>query len=116
MTFVLILYSFHLNYHERRLIESWIRAVLVWVCIAYCSLEVLSIFSAVRFMTLAVFWGVTDAVLFSYILFHGKRNLNIGKDLILYIIRFLYENAVWVVLGAGLIFWRCGQLPIIGIL
>ena len=31
MTFVLILYSFYLNYHERRLIESWIRAVLVYV-------------------------------------------------------------------------------------
>lgn len=111
MLFVLILYSFYLNYHERRLIESWIRAVLVWVCIAYWSLEVFSIFSFVRYSTLTVFWGVADAILLGYILFHGKRNLNIGKDFILHIIRTLYKNVIWVILGAGLVFLAVRTTP-----
>lgn len=111
MAFILLLYSFYLKYHERRLIESWIRAVLAWVCIAYCALEILSAFSFIRFAALAAFWGVVDAVLLSYLLFHGKRNLGMGKDFILHIIRILYKNAIWVILAVSLFFLAVRTTP-----
>lgn len=115
MSFILLVYCFYLNHYKDRLIESWARAALMWVGIAYFSLEFLSILSMVNFRSLIILWGGQDLVLLAWILVHRKRENKKGtsleKDFLIRLASILYRNLIWVFLSAGLIYLAIRTVP-----
>ncbi|MCM1146197.1 MAG: glycosyltransferase family 39 protein [Clostridium sp.] len=115
MSFILLLYCFYLEHHENRLIESWTRAILVWVGMAYFSLELLSIFSLVTLWTLIAFWGLLDLALLVWILIRRKKgstkSIKLEKEFLIRIAGILYKNLIWILLAVGLIHLAVRTVP-----
>lgn len=102
MAFILSLYFFYMRHRENSLIEAWIKATLMWVGLAFVSLEVLSLFSSVRFSTLAIFWGVIDCLLLIFILYVEKSSFRDLKSFVRCLTDHLRSNMVWYILGGGI--------------
>ncbi|HJA93704.1 MAG TPA: hypothetical protein H9717_11435 [Candidatus Eisenbergiella merdipullorum] len=78
LLFFLVIY---LN-HRGKLIEAWIKAVIIWTMIAFVSLEILSLFSAVTFSALVMLWAGVDlvsAIRLIWLLGKRKAGRGIGR-------------------------------------
>ena len=81
-----------------KIIEAWIKAVVFQVLIIYVSLEILSIFSAVTFTSLAFLW-VTIDFLFVMMLFRKRDS---WKGTWHSLISISKRNKIWIFLSVGL--------------
>lgn len=67
MTFVLLFFVCYMYGTQKKLIESWIEAAIIWVGLAYFSLECLSLCSAITFLSLFIFWLLMSLIMIMYI-------------------------------------------------
>lgn len=90
-----------------KMIEAWTKAVIIWMLVAYFSLEILSVFSAVTFLALACLWGVLDLSL-AIALFKKKTELNVFFHSVVGVLR---RNKIWFALSLGLIILSIWTVP-----
>ena len=88
-------------------VECWIRAVIVWILVAFFSLEILSIWSLITLPALLTVWVTLDALVLVIIVHKLRRNgvfgvLGLWKGL--FSRRNLRKPEIWLsVLGGGIL-------------
>lgn len=74
ITFLLLVLLFRMADSQKKWIEAWMKSVIVWVALAFYSLEILSLFTLVTKNSLMIFWGCLSVLLMGMIiLLHKKR-------------------------------------------
>ena len=84
ITFLLLVLLFRVVDLKKKWIEAWMKSVIVWVALAFYSLEILSLFTLVTKNSLMIFWGCLSVLLMGMIiLLHKKRrrDFNIAGEL-----------------------------------
>lgn len=106
---VLFFFVIYLN-QKGKLIEAWLKAIMIWTMIIYVSLEVLSLFSAVTFPALVALWVGVDLILgISLVWLIGKKKAGRGIGHIL--AGLVRKNIIWFVLAFGLIILSIWTVP-----
>lgn len=59
----LLMFLFFARKSGRRLLDVWIKAMMLWISIVYISLEILTVFSCVNYAALLVVWIGVDIIL-----------------------------------------------------
>ena len=106
---LLLFLVIYLNKREK-MIEAWIKAIIIWTMIAYVSLEILSLFSAVTFGALFILWGGTDLAL-AICLFWLIGKKKAGKGIGHICVNTIRKNKIWFVLALGLIILSIWTVP-----
>ncbi len=109
MTFVLLFFVCYMYGTQKKLIESWIEAAIIWVGLAYFSLECLSLCSAITFLSLFIFWLLMSLIMIMYIWKKGWGG--VIKRFLLIIYNVLRDNKIWVFLSAGLLIMALTTVP-----
>lgn len=95
---------------KEKMIEAWIKAVILSTLIAYASLEILSLFSAVSFWPLAALWGIISVLLVFRLVWLLKRE-KAGKEIWRALINTVKRNRIWVMLSLGLFILSVFTVP-----
>lgn len=113
MAAVLIIsgFLFALRNPERKLIESWCRAVTIFVALAYFSVEFFSLFRLVNRKTLSVFWAAVFLVILILTIQQGKKNRKSFLCLVVRLVRTIKHHGIWFILAAGLLLLAVWTVP-----
>ena len=94
-----------------KLIESWCAAVIVFVALAYLSLEILSVFGMVTRTALLLFWVAVFVVLVILSFFQIKKQKGSLKTLIIRLLDVIKRYKIWYILVAALLFLAVYTVP-----
>ena len=110
MALILLFYNCYLYGENSRLIEAWIKAIILWSGLIYFSLEILSVFSVVSFNTLLLFWASIIFILSGAIWrYHKKEKYH--SDLSVRLKSILKQNRIWAFLSVLLIYFSFRTVP-----
>ena len=106
----LLLFGTFLLNKKGKIIEAWIKSVILCVLIAYAALEILSLFSAVSFWPLALVWTAVALIAAVRLVWLLKKKKN-GREVWHVLVDTLKRNKVWAVLSAGLLMLAILTVP-----
>ena len=110
IAFILLCFWFYNKNSEKCLVNACSKAIILWVALAYFSLEILSIFNKVTFSALVFFWGSINILLLIDAILECIK-LKSGKVFVLQIVNVFKKNMIWVVLFIGLFYLALKTVP-----
>ena len=108
---IILMFLFFAKKNETRLLDAWIKAMMLWISIVYISLEILSVFSCVNYTALLAVWGGVDIILAICIAIQKKQNLRTIKETISVMVATLAGNKLWVFLSGIIIVLAVCTVP-----